>query len=80
MNVELANAARDLRPGLKVLLTSAYAENSLAGDGHIPRDMQLINKPYRQKALAARLSHMLDAAAGPVRGTPIDHKAPQSTQ
>lgn len=61
----LADAARQLQPGLPVLFTSGYADSALMNGGRIDADLELINKPYRQRELAARLRNMLDLASGP---------------
>ncbi|MCW5772792.1 MAG: PAS domain S-box protein [Rhodospirillaceae bacterium] len=56
--LELAEAARRLRPGLAVLFTSGYAEGALQpGAGALPRN--LLRKPYRREELAARLGAAL---------------------
>ena len=53
----LARQARDLRPGIKVLLTSGYAKAaSDTGAG----EFEVLGKPYRQTQLAARIAAMLD--------------------
>ncbi len=54
--VELARMARDMRPELKVLLTSGYVGEAvtLAGDA-----FDLIDKPYERADLAARLNGLL---------------------
>ena len=56
--VELARLARNMRPDLKVLLTSGYVgeANTLAGDA-----FELIDKPYQRSDLAARLNGLLSA-------------------
>ena len=56
--VELARLARNMRPELKVLLTSGYVgeANTLAGDA-----FELIDKPYQRSDLAARLNGLLGA-------------------
>jgi CheY-like chemotaxis protein len=62
---DLADAARDLQPGLKVLFTSGYA-SGLPADGEATRDRQpLLRKPYRQRELATALRAALD---GPTKG------------
>ena len=54
--VELARLARDMRPDLKVLLTSGFVGEaiSMAGDA-----FELIDKPYESSALAAKLNELL---------------------
>jgi CheY-like chemotaxis protein len=58
--VELAAEAQKLRPGLKVLLTTGYSEESLSPQGAIG-ELPLITKPYKQAALAMRLRALLDS-------------------
>jgi CheY-like chemotaxis protein len=52
--VELAQAARRLRPGLPVVLTSGYSANAL--DGGVPAGVTVLAKPYRIAELAAVLA------------------------
>jgi CheY-like chemotaxis protein len=52
---ELAEQARKIRPGLKVLLTSGYALETLAERGRLPVGAVILNKPYRKAELARRL-------------------------
>jgi PAS domain S-box-containing protein len=59
---ELAERARQIRPGLKVLLTSGYALETLAERGRLPRGAVILNKPYRKAELAKRLREALGAA------------------
>lgn len=58
---ELAEAARVLRPSLKVLFTSGYTENSIVHNGKLDRGVELLSKPYRREQLAAKLRKVLDA-------------------
>ncbi|MCK1737686.1 PAS domain S-box protein [Bradyrhizobium sp. 138] len=60
---ELAGAARKERPELHVLLTSGYALETLAANGHVRHGALILEKPYR-KAELARL--VREALAGPV--------------
>jgi CheY-like chemotaxis protein len=59
---DLAEAALVLRPGLKVLFTSGYAENAAVHQGRLDRTVQLIRKPYRRRDLAAKLRQILEPA------------------
>ena len=52
--VQLAVEARRLRPEIKVLLTSGFTGGVLARDA-MALDVPLLDKPYRQDALAAKL-------------------------
>ena len=57
---ELADAARKLRPSLKVLFTSGYTENSIVHQGRLDPGVKLLNKPYRREQLAAKIREVLD--------------------
>ena len=61
---ELAGAATELRPGLKVLYTSGYTENSVVHHGRLDPDVQLLSKPYRRDELARRVRRVLDQDSG----------------
>ncbi|HEU0070309.1 MAG TPA: PAS domain S-box protein [Alphaproteobacteria bacterium] len=57
---ELAHEARNLRPALKVLLTSGYALETLEAHGHLHPGLAVLNKPYRRTLLAKRIREVLD--------------------
>jgi signal transduction histidine kinase/CheY-like chemotaxis protein len=59
--VSLARTARDLRPDLKVLLTSGFV-----GEGAVVEtaEFPLLDKPYETTLLAARLRKLLDQKQG----------------
>ncbi|WP_349631529.1 ATP-binding protein [Bradyrhizobium tropiciagri] len=59
--LELAAASRELRPQLRVLLATGYAEMP---DG-IQVDLPRLAKPYHQDQLRARLDQLLGQGAGP---------------
>ncbi|MFQ4137956.1 PAS domain-containing protein [Nodosilinea sp. PGN35] len=52
---ELADAARRLRPGLRVLYTSGYAENVLSHQAGPEAELQLLHKPYQRVELACKI-------------------------
>ncbi len=56
---QLADAARELRPGLKVLFITGYAENALLSQGHLADGMQVMTKPFTMEDLAGRLRDSL---------------------
>lgn len=61
--VVLAREARRLLPGMKVLLTTGYASESIerhGADGEFP----VIDKPYRHDELARKVRIVLDGATG----------------
>ncbi|MDJ0652524.1 MAG: ATP-binding protein [Xanthomonadales bacterium] len=57
---ELAEQALSARPDLKILLTSGYAEKSIAKDSHRRFSDSVLYKPYTQSELAYRLRDLLD--------------------
>ncbi|MDY0068637.1 MAG: PAS domain S-box protein [Porticoccaceae bacterium] len=52
---QLAEQALALRPGLRVLFTSGYTENAIARQGQLDSGIPLLNKPYRQGELMAKI-------------------------
>ena len=56
---ELADQAKQLRPGLPVLLTSGYALETLVQQGRLHAGAMVLSKPYRREALARRLREIL---------------------
>jgi PAS domain S-box-containing protein len=62
MGDELAEKARGLRPGLKVLFTTGYARNAIVHHGRLDPGVELITKPFTYADLAARIRDLLDQA------------------
>jgi PAS domain S-box-containing protein len=58
---QVADAGRVLRPNLKVLFVTGYAENAVVGNGHLEPGMQVLTKPFAIDALAGRVRDMIDA-------------------
>lgn len=58
---QLADRAAVLRPGLKVLFTSGYTQNSIVHNGRLDPGVELLGKPYRKYQLAAKVRKVLDA-------------------
>jgi CheY-like chemotaxis protein len=57
---QLAEAARQRRPSLKVLFITGYAHNSIEGqDTALPPDTELITKPFLLATLAAKMQSMI---------------------
>ncbi|MCM2563739.1 PAS domain S-box protein [Lutimaribacter sp. EGI FJ00013] len=55
----VADAARQLHPGIKVLFTSGYTENSIVHNGKLDPGVELLSKPYRREQLAMKLRKVL---------------------
>jgi CheY-like chemotaxis protein len=58
---QVADAGRVVRPDLKVLFITGYAENAVIGNGQLAPGMQVITKPFAMEALANKVRDMLDA-------------------
>ena len=57
---QLADAARELRPGLTVLFMTGYAENAALASGFLEPGMEMITKPFAMEALATRIRALLE--------------------
>jgi PAS domain S-box-containing protein len=57
---EVAAAAAQLRPGLKVLYMSGYTENAIVHHGRLDRGVHLLSKPFRIDELGRKLREVLD--------------------
>ena len=57
---QVADAARKLRPGLKVLFITGYAENALIGHGHLEPGMQVLTKPFPVATLGHRIRDLME--------------------
>ena len=58
---QMADAARVLRPDLKVLFITGYAENAILGNGHLAPGMAVLTKPFPIETMAARIRSMIEA-------------------
>ncbi|MEP9360316.1 ATP-binding protein [Sphingomonas sp. KR3-1] len=56
---QVADAARVLRPELKVLFITGYAENAVLNHGHIEHGMEVLTKPFAVDDLGARVERMM---------------------
>lgn len=62
-STELARKAKTLFPGMAVLFTSGYTENSIVHGGRLDAGVELLSKPYTREALARKVRHVLGNAA-----------------
>ena len=56
---QMADAARQIRPGLKVLFITGYADVSAIRDGDLDPGMAVMAKPFAVDTLAARVREMI---------------------
>jgi PAS domain S-box-containing protein len=57
---QVADAARELRRGLKVLFVTGYAENAILSHGHLGPDMEVLTKPFQMEAVTERIRSLID--------------------
>jgi PAS domain S-box-containing protein len=58
---ELADAAREQQPTLRVLYTSGYTRNAIMHGGRLDAGVEMIAKPFTYAALAQKVRDVLDA-------------------
>ena len=56
---QLADAARILRPGLKTLFITGYADNAAVGGGNLEPGMHLLTKPFALEGLASLIRDLI---------------------
>lgn len=56
---QVAEAARELRPGLQVLFVTGYAENAVLNHGHLEQGMHMLTKPFAGETLARRVRELI---------------------
>ena len=57
---QVADAARVMRPDIKVLFITGYAENAVLNHGHLAPGMQVLTKPFAMEALASRVKQLIE--------------------
>ncbi|MBP0494884.1 hybrid sensor histidine kinase/response regulator [Pararoseomonas indoligenes] len=60
---QLADAARELRPELKILFITGYAENAAVGHGLLEPGMHVLTKPFPMDTLAGRIRDLIEDGA-----------------
>jgi PAS domain S-box-containing protein len=58
---QVADAGRAMRPGLRVLFITGYADNAVVGHGHLEPGMHVLTKPFAMDGLASRIRDLLAA-------------------
>ncbi|WP_313513383.1 ATP-binding protein [Pseudomonas sp.] len=56
---QMADAGLELRPGLKTLFITGYAENAVIGEGQLQPGMQVLSKPFAVDTLGSRVRELL---------------------
>ena len=56
---QVADAARSIRPDLRVMFITGYAENAVLSHGHLDPGMQVLTKPFSMESLSQRLAELL---------------------
>jgi CheY-like chemotaxis protein len=59
---QVADAARAVRPDLRVLFITGYAENAVVSHGHLAPGMQVMTKPFGLDELAGRIKELITEA------------------
>jgi signal transduction histidine kinase len=65
---QVAEQARGIKPGLKVLFTTGYARNAIVHHGRLDPGVQLITKPFSMSDLAIRVRGVIDGTNDPKGG------------
>ena len=60
---QLADAARLLRPDMKVLFITGYAENAVFSHGHLPDGFEVLSKPFTMDDLASRVTEIMTSGS-----------------
>ena len=66
----VADEARRIQPGLKVLFTTGYARNAIVHHGRLDPGVELLSKPFSYADLAGRVRELLDSPARAARPKP----------
>ena len=56
---QVADAGRAIRPGLKTLFITGYAETAVISHGYLDKGMAVITKPFAMDVLANRIKEMI---------------------
>jgi CheY-like chemotaxis protein len=58
---QVADAGREVRPGLGILFMTGYAESAALAPGFLAPGMEIITKPFGMDVLASRVREMLES-------------------
>ncbi len=57
---QFADAALVLRPGLKILFITGYAENTVIGPGSLKPGMHIVTKPFSPETLGRQVKEIIE--------------------
>ncbi|MEY4564928.1 MAG: hypothetical protein RLZZ618_4205 [Pseudomonadota bacterium] len=57
---QVADIGRGVRPGLKVLFVTGFAENAILGHGLLDQSMEVLTKPFEMTSMANKVRDLLD--------------------
>ena len=57
---QLAELARGLRPDLKILFVTGYAEKAAVRSEFLGENMEIVTKPFAMEALATKIREMIE--------------------
>ena len=58
---QMADAGRIVRPDLKILFITGYAENAVLSHGHLDPGMHVLTKPFAMETLASRIMDVMNS-------------------
>ena len=58
---QMADAGREVRPALKTLFITGYAESTIIGDNSLGPGMQVLTKPFAIDTLTARVRELIES-------------------
>jgi len=64
---QVADAGRAVRPELRVLFITGYAENAVLSHGQLDPGMHVLTKPFAMEALASRIKQLIAGSVGASR-------------
>jgi signal transduction histidine kinase/DNA-binding response OmpR family regulator len=76
----LAEQAKALHPGLAVVFTSGYTENSIVHNGQLDPQVHLVSKPWRIEELAHKVRLALDQASEQAAPSQIEPDQPPASR
>jgi PAS domain S-box-containing protein len=56
---QVAELAREVRPDLKVLFITGFADNAAAGNGHVDASMPMLTKPFTVESLVDKVTQLI---------------------